>query len=294
MLLESRGLVIPDKQAAVRLLAEVNYYRLSGYWLTLKNGDEFKCGASLSDVGEIYALDSELRLWLWSAIAPIEIKLRTSLAHHIACALGPLGHESPIYFSNVNEHKKTMDNLERERIRAQRDGVPCVKHNMQKYGTLPVWAAVEIMSLGTISRLYGNLSSKATYEDGRTVKGCVARDFGLKSPYLMSWLRYLTYVRNICGHHNRFYNRVMTARPKIMKKDSGVQNVSKQFQVFVVLMRMYEASWPERWPGMLDELVKIIEAHPTVDLKPMGFPGNWRELLSLERTSKHKGGESCG
>lgn len=293
-LLEARGLVVSDREDAAKFLSEANYYRLSGYWLTLRGEKGFKSGVSLSDVEDIYALDSEVRFWLWSAIAPVELKLRTSLAYHIARSLGPLGHEDPVFFRDTKEHGKSMANLRRERDKAQRDGVPCVRHNMEKYGDLPVWAAVEIMGMGTISRLYGNLSSNAAYEDGKTVKSCVARDFGLKSPYLMSWLRYLTYVRNICGHHNRFYNRVMTSRPKIMKRDSGIPNTNKQFQVFIILMRLYESSWPDRWPGMLGELTKILDSHPAVDLKPMGFPENWRELLSLERTPQCREGGSCG
>ena len=88
-LMESRGLVVPDEPAALRLLAEANYYRLRGYWLTLESDGRFRAGTTFDDVWDIYTLDSGLRLWLWAAIAPIEIKLRTSFSYHVGRALGP-------------------------------------------------------------------------------------------------------------------------------------------------------------------------------------------------------------
>lgn len=279
--MESRGLIVSNREKALELLAETNYYRLSGYWLTLESGDSFKAGVSFENIWDIYTLDSELRLWLWSAIMPIEVKLRTSFAYHIAHATHPLGHLDSSNFDDHGAYKKAVVGLEREIKRALRDKVPCVTHNIEKYGVLPIWAAVEVMSMGVASRFYGNLSKRASYANEMGVKEAIARDFGTKPRYLSSWLKHLTNVRNICGHHNRFYNRLMKVRPKLLKMDLGLADTHKQFSTFIVLKRLYERSWPERWPGMLNELSKIIDAHPMVDLKPMGFPENWRELLSL-------------
>lgn len=85
---------------------------------------------------------------------------------------------------------------------------------MDKYGKLPVWAAVECMSLGTLSMLYGNLDpDTGTSDSSRGVQAEVAEAFGTKPYYLRSWMHHLTTVRNIAAHHDRFYNRVMTIRP---------------------------------------------------------------------------------
>jgi abortive infection bacteriophage resistance protein len=40
-LLKERGLIIEDIPYAYRILSHVNYYRLSGYTLTLRRNDEF-------------------------------------------------------------------------------------------------------------------------------------------------------------------------------------------------------------------------------------------------------------
>lgn len=61
----------------------------------------------------------------------------------------------PIKYSYITGFQKAISNFERERDRAYSQGVPCVVHNMDKYGKLPAWAAVECMSLGTLSMLFG-------------------------------------------------------------------------------------------------------------------------------------------
>ena len=123
------------------------------------------------------------------------------------------------------------------------------------------------------------------------MKSAVANDFGVKATYLVSWLRHLTYVRNICGHHNRFYNRMMTSRPKMLKMDSGLARCGKQFLTFVILMRIYEQSWPEAWSDRYDGLARILEGHGNASLTPMGFPEDWRDVLKLAATNEDEEAE---
>ncbi|MDZ7576615.1 MAG: Abi family protein, partial [Candidatus Nanopelagicales bacterium] len=84
-----------------------------------------------------------------------------------------------------------------------------VQHFRRKYdGGLPIWMAVELMSLARLSRLYGGL----TYSDRERI----ARRFGISEPgTVASWLHCLTYVRNVCAHHARLWNRNMDRRPAV-------------------------------------------------------------------------------
>ena len=191
-LMESRGLAIDDRDRAAGLLSELNYYRLRGYWLTFERNGRFKPGTSFEDIVDAYRLDSELRRWVWAAIEPVEVKARTAMAHHLAMACGPLSYLDASNFKNPTAHAHSVENIGREVERERLSGVPCVTHNLEKYGALPVWAAVEVMTLGTVSQLYGNLSDAAAYPDGSTVSAEVARDFGLKPAMLTSWMRHLT------------------------------------------------------------------------------------------------------
>lgn len=242
-------------------------------------------GASFDDVWEIYQLDRELRTWLWRAIAPIEIKLRTQFAYHFAhlCDVG--AYLDAVNYGSRSKLKRGMSNFERERDQARDQGVPCVVHNMKKYGRLPVWAAVEIMSLGTLSMLYGNLNpSTGASESFRGMQAAVAEAFGTKPYYLKSWVHHLTTVRNICAHHDRFYIRVMTVCLSLLNRDERRvrrRDANKQFPTLLVIRRIYERSWPEEWKSLSAELVSRIERHPSVSLTPMGFPKDWRSALGI-------------
>lgn len=156
---------------------------------------------------------------------------------------------------------------------------------MDKYGKLPAWAAVECMSLGTLSMLYGNLDSRTGAGNGaKGVQAPVAEAFGTKPRYLGSWMHHLTTVRNIAAHHDRFYNRVMTIRPALLKRDEKCirrRDLSKQFPTFLVIRRIYEKSWSEEWETLRDELASCIERHPSVSLIPMGFPRDWKGALGI-------------
>ncbi|MDM8163045.1 Abi family protein [Collinsella intestinalis] len=272
-LMRNRGLTVGDEELALRRLSETNYYRLRGYWLTYELNGRFIPGTTFDSIWDTYELDCALRTWVWETIAPIEIKARTLFAYHMSMECGALAHEDNRYFKNTIAHAHSMESLTRERNRALRDGVPCVVHNIEKYGDLPIWAAVEIMSMGTVSQLYGNLDSAKS-----GVAKSIANGFGVKPFILKSWLRHLTYIRNICGHHSRLYNRIMTTRANLLKRDSR-HDSDKEFPTFLVLKRIYEQSWPKQWPSRLNGLDAAISKHGGVSLQPMRFPEEWRDIL---------------
>ena len=210
--MESRGLVINDRDFAIAKLQDFNYYRLRGYWLSFA---------------------------------------------------------------------RALLNYNRECDRAYNQGVPYVVHNVDKYGKLPIWAAVEIMSFGTLSMFYGNLDRHVgTDANGISLGKAIAEAFGTKPRYLKSWTHHLTTVRNIAAHHDRFYNRVMNIRPLLLKQDRRYAS-NKQFPTLLVIKRIYEKSWPDEWGVLAGELLACFGRHSNVNVRVMGFPANWKDVLGL-------------
>lgn len=275
--LENMGFEIEDRNFVASCLAETNYYRIRAYWMTFERDGAIIPETSFATVWQIYRFDEAIRLWLWKQIAPLEIKARTQFAYWMAESCGPLSYCEARFFANKDKHAVSMKAFEREVFRAQKDGVPCVVHNLQKYGQLPVWAAVEIMSMGLVSSLFGNVN-RDSGSASLTASENMCAAFGVKYPLLRSWLHHLTNVRNVCGHHGRFYNRIMRVRPRMLRRDRQYA-CDKEFPTFLVLKRLYESSWPERWDGARRELTRLIDEYSDVDLNPMGFPEDWREVL---------------
>ena len=60
-ILRSRGLIIDDENIAKDFLLYNNYYRISGYSLTLRKNNIFSKSASFQNIIDIYNFDHELR-----------------------------------------------------------------------------------------------------------------------------------------------------------------------------------------------------------------------------------------
>lgn len=88
----SRNLIIEDEKEAIEFLKRVNYYRLTGYTLTLKKNDRFFDGVTFNDIRHLYEFDKKLRNLLLEVLEDIEISFRTHIAYHHAHNYGPQLH----------------------------------------------------------------------------------------------------------------------------------------------------------------------------------------------------------
>ena len=80
-ILKSRGLTIDDEEKASDFLLHNNYYRVSGYSLTLRNHDVFSKTASFQNIIDIYSFDHELRHILLKYLEIIEVQLKSVYAY---------------------------------------------------------------------------------------------------------------------------------------------------------------------------------------------------------------------
>lgn len=132
--------------------------------------------------------------------------------------------------------------------------------------------ATEVFSFGSIVRLLD--------ESAAAVRSAVAGSFGVPDEVFVSWLRTLNFVRNVCAHHGRLWNRTLAYPVKLPNPrkhpDWHVPVPVGNNRVFVVLTILNQllaqvapgSSWPRRARGLLDE-------YPRVPLRSMGFPADW-------------------
>src|SRR4029079_16719237 len=80
-----------------------------------------------------------------------------------------------------------------------------------EFPDLPIWAAAETMTFGSMFTLY-----KMSH---RSVQTSVASRFDLREPVMFSWLQTLNYIRNVCAHHARLWNRELAIKPKLPERD---------------------------------------------------------------------------
>lgn len=92
-LLKSRGCIIEDEELAKSILLDINYYRLTSYFLSFKESDnKYLEGTSFNKVYRNYMFDRKLRNMLSYIIEHIEVAIKTRIAYCHSLKYGPLGY----------------------------------------------------------------------------------------------------------------------------------------------------------------------------------------------------------
>lgn len=283
-ILEDRGMIIENKDEAIRVLGITNYYRLTAYALQFKYGDKYKGSPSFDYIYKLYKFDKKLRHMLLEIIESVEVSLRTYMAYNLSLKYGTEAHTNVEIFKNIdlyrgyvdydgNVHKGLVDEIKLEISKNRKE--PFVKHHIKNYeGHFPIWVIVEIFSFGMLSRTYSNLNLQDQKEISR---GC----FNINHELLESWLNNLSYIRNICAHYGRLYNKKMSITPKIHNKYKKYQlDLNKLFVSILVIKEL--TKFKLEWDTFKIRLEALLEENKDiVDLNLIGFPKNWREILDI-------------
>ena len=272
-LLQSRGLDIPDISFAESCLSDISYYRLSAYFypfLADKQNHVFKPGSGFDSVIKLYRFDNDFRLLLFNAITLIEVSVRTKLTYELSHKYGPFWLENETLYRDKVKTKQLLSKLKEELERSDEE---YLAHYRNKYleDIPPAWISLEISSFGLISLLYMNLSSFKN-------KKAIARHFGFPQPVFQSFLHALTVVRNICAHHSRIWNKVLSVQPAI--PNGRIQtmvdnNLIKRDRIAVMILMMSEVlSKISIANDFKKEFENLLAKYPDTDLRAMGFMNN--------------------
>lgn len=279
-LLQSRGMLFKDIAAAEHFLINISYYRLEGYWWEMqadKKEHTFKPDIYFEDIIELYNFDRNFRLLVFNAIERIEIALRTKLIYHMSLEFGPYWFLNQDLFSNPINHSHFLSKLGYDMPKSSEEFM--TKHYKNHKNEIPEsWKALEITTLGTISKMYKNIKNILP------AKSKTTNELGLYSPKeLASWLGTITLIRNIIAHHSRLWNRVLITRynwPKstpfpLLDYTPDEERRKKIFPILCGIIYMNDRISPGH--HIKNELFSLIKKYPTVELYKMGFPPEWQE-----------------
>lgn len=210
-LLLKRGMLVQDKERAMRKLSQVGYYRLSGFWYTSRiirsndvglsyRSDDFLHGTSFEHAYDLYLFDKKLRLLMMDALERIEIHIRSIIAHEVGRS-DPLGYLKSAFINQRFLNDGTFDKWQlkqSQKIRDSRDD--CIIWHLRENKEIPFWVAVETWDFGQMSKYYAMLNG------GMQAK--IIKRLGLENKQtLTKWLQCLNLLRNRCAHHSRIWNR---------------------------------------------------------------------------------------
>ena len=310
-LLRSRGLIVTDTDKAINHLERIGYYRLHGYWFPFRirdkdqpPQDKFKPGATFQNAVDLYIFDKKLRLLVLDALETIEIAIRVDTVHTLG-EIDPLAYrkrdifaegftKKPKHNPKQDERSDNHDNRIKRSKYAEwlddhnklicRSDDELIRHNRKKYGAkqLPIWMVCEVWDFGCLSKLFGGMKQEQ--------QNAIAQKYGVNKGYVFaSWLHSLNYLRNVCAHHSRLWNRSIRVRPRKAPKQDELDwyepfrnddaLADRPFLLLCIVMHIRKrigstSTWHQRLKKTFDGFPDL--THIGLDLKGTGAPDGWR------------------
>ncbi len=282
--LESKGMLFDDREEAERFLRDVSYYRLRAYTYPFQDNSEngghlfLLKDIRFKDIQDLYVFDRDLRSLVFDSIARIEVSLRARLTQ-IYSESTRSGHwflDEKFYRCNYNN---LLDDITYDVKRSNED---FIKHYSNKYDepTIPPsWMSLEVVSFGTLSRLYQSLKKNEN-------KKRLAQSYGIVDIIVFeNWLHAISNLRNCCAHHGRIWNRRFmvnmmiprnTSQPFMDKDSMGSIKTNKLFPLLSSIKFFLDNIDPSNnfkdlLECLLDRNIRLLS------LRDMGFPSNWEE-----------------
>lgn len=253
--------------------------------------DAFKEGTTWDDIYDLYVFDRKLRLLVFDAIERLEVAIRTQIIYQLSHKYGSHWQDNAHIFNpprevtlrdgrtiTIDVYREIQSHI-KEQLHSNRAEV-FIQHYHNKYGTPenpPSWMSVEIMYFNHLSKICTGLKNRAD------ING-IASYFALPPKTFCSWLHTMNYVRNICAHHSRLWNRDLNIVPEKLsfsKRLVWISNPdtakrSKTYYFFCMINYMLQVANPtSQFKSKLKELLE--EYKNVISLDSMGFPQGWKE-----------------
>lgn len=231
-----------------------------------------------------------LRILAMDALERIEIALRVDVAHTLGQLDAFAYLKSDLFHSEFSQVLNKQSGLTKHHAwltkHAQligRSKEEFVEHNRNKYGQpLAIWVACEVWDFGTLSTLFGGMREAE--------QDAISARYGLHNGRIFAtWLRSLNYLRNVCAHHSRLWNRNIVDQPKLPATvdlpwvapfEADAHARARCYLLICMLRHLLQvinptSSWPQRMKTHLQSFPDL--DHLGLNLLGMGAADGWQE-----------------
>lgn len=271
-LLKSEGLLFKDESHAKHLLNNISMFRLKSYLKSfrLPNSHIFAADSTFENAYQLYKFDSELRKMVGSELEKIEVSVRTQLSLIMSDAAGIYWFENPTNFRDINRHTTLLGSLREELRRSDDDAITAFRRNYSN-SFPPSWMTFEVSSFGTLSMMYRWLNA------GRSRRQ-IAQYYGLSDTVMESWLHSIVYIRNICAHHSRFWNRRLSINAVVPRRTTlpfvtTPTDTKRVYYALCIILYFLQTVNPNN--TFATRFKALLSKYPLVEVSLMGFPQGW-------------------
>ena len=281
------GMEITSQADVEKVLKSVGFYRLRGYSFHLYDNatKKYVPGTKFEDILKLYQFDQELSVLILSMISKIEVALRVRLVEALLIHGEPLVLQDSSIFREKKLYWQNMATIASE---IARSNDVFIKHNFDNHdGEVPVWAVVEVLSFGTLSKIIKNLKTGAgsSYSILAANYRYKSKKGNLVNPsqkMFASWVQSVSVLRNMCAHNSRIYNRTIHTTPEILDVDKITPQPAHNGLYQILLAMKYLRFSDEEWIVFVEKLDKLIQPNSSlISLVAMNLPTDWKAHLSV-------------
>ncbi|WP_235318377.1 Abi family protein [Planococcus sp. CAU13] len=171
-ILQNRGMLVPDKASARRILSRENYYALiDGYKEPFLERDErlnpygqekYRADTEFGHIYALYRFDRELRMLMLNELLKFEKNIKSKVAYRFSEKFRETDSflEPSNYSSDIDRHHErdriisTLANLIKSHKKRDRVRYPAIREFFDKHRNVPLWVLVNFLSLGQITNFY--------------------------------------------------------------------------------------------------------------------------------------------
>ena len=295
-ILQGKGLIISDENETKDILLRENYFFISGYRLLFMESMTKKLflpGTTFEELYAMFQFDRHIRNIVFKNLLIIENNIKSIMAYNLSGKYGI--HEDEYLnaknFVNDRKRKKQIDDLLRKmkrQIRINGGQHQATLHYLQKYGYVPLWIAVKVLSFGIVSELYQILKPEDQVS--------IAKDFHVDKEQLLVYFPILANFRNLCAHEDILFDHKAqrdiedTKYHELLEirkvNDEYIYGKRDLFAVVIILKQLLRKedfflfmSEFEYEIQILADRLKVISVDKVLDR--MGFPINYGEMVRL-------------
>ena len=291
-ILRNKGLTINDEESAKDVLLRENYFFINGYRSIFYTKDrKFIKGTTFEELYSVFLFDRTFRNILFKNLLIIENNIKSIISYQLS---KKYGYKESDYLkpSNFNQdfkdNRRVVDviNKMKRQIRVNGEKHTATFHYISKYGYIPLWILVKVLSFGLINELYGILKEEDKKE--------IANIYGLDPETLKIYLSLLANYRNLCAHEDIVYEHKTQVSIPDTKYHSmlNIEKVDGEYvkgknDIFAVVIMFKGMLSKSKFSDFMDETNRAIKVfnknvgviENNVLLERMGFPNNYEEIL---------------
>lgn len=289
--LSSKGVIISDKEDAIQKIERYTYYSIvNTYKAIFKNEDgNYIDNVTFDEIYALFEFDKNLKHIILKYCLEIETVIKSIMANHISKVYGIKDYlDISNWDSSINDEiKENLLNKISSEIEKDYNVHTAVTHYLDKYGFVPPFVLVKILTFGVASSYFGLLK--------QSDRQAVAKYFKISDKLLKQILKNLTTIRNVSAHSDRLYSytsKFYLSFQLIDKDYIKNDNITNLYMVIRCMEKLLtEDQYKDLFNAIEEEIAKLAEKLKSIEIDKvliiMGFPVNKEEEIEYNNNERY-------